>query len=549
MTPASASLGSADGTGARQPAIRIEMRKIFKSFGETHALQGLDLVARSGEILGVAGPNGAGKSTLMRILAGEEARDEGEILVNDEPWSTGDPSDRVAVVHQEPQLWPNLTVAQNMVVGREPSRRAFPGLPPRDRAILRDLDIEDYADVALTACPLAVRQRVEIGRALARDDRFFLFDEPNSALTEEESDRLFASMHALAARGRVVILVSHRLGEMVAHCDRVVVIRDGRVGAELSGAGLTEASIARELVLGYQAIVTGEGATAAIVQPREPSTAADSNSHLQPLFSTQSWTASDGDFRDVALRINRGQILALVGVEGSGAREIVASAAGFVDATGVVTVDNASGSRAVTERTAYLPADRRGMLFANLSVGENLVMRLGVPDIASALGFLSLRRLRGAATELVYRFRVRTQSWRSPLPSLSGGNQQKVAIAAAIARRPTLLVLEEPTRGVDVGSKAEIYQVLRDYARAGHGVLVYCTEVPEVFELADEFAVVREGRPGRQIAVADFEDLTALADAIASSEHTAVEAQRLPKSGGEPSGGGIHDAATGETGG
>jgi ABC-type sugar transport system ATPase subunit len=135
------------------------------------------------------------------------------------------------------------------------------------------------------------------------------------------------------------------------------------------------------------------------------------------------------------------------------------------------------------------------------------------------------------------------------LPSLSGGNQQKVAIAAAIARRPTLLVLEEPTRGVDVGSKAEIYQVLRDYARAGHGVLVYCTEVPEVFELADEFAVVREGRPGRQVAVADFEDLTALADAIASSEHTAVEAKSLTTSGGEPSGGDRHDPVTGETGG
>jgi ABC-type sugar transport system ATPase subunit len=519
--------------------ISMELRGIRKSFGETKALQGIDLAIRSGEILGIAGPNGAGKSTLVRILAGEEVRDAGDILVNERPWSTGDPRDRVAVVHQEPQLWPNLTVAQNMAVGREGSSVAFPRDASDDLPILRQLAIERYIDRPLVECPLTVRQRVEIARALAIDARFFLFDEPNSALTEDESDQLFASMHDLAERGRVVMLVSHRLGEMEAHCDRVVVIRDGIVAAELSGRDLTEAGIARELVKGYQA-VSGDGA--ATPSPGGPGLARSDAASLQAapaagadvVLVAAGWSSVGGGFRDVSLRVGRGEVLACVGVEGSGAREIVASTAGYVAADGEIVVDGQRGAGSLPGHTVYLPADRRGMLFHNLSVGENLVMRLGRREIGLPGGFLSPRRLRRVAETLVERFRVRTRSVRAPLPSLSGGNQQKVAIAAAIARRPALLALEEPTRGVDVGSKAEIYRILRDYAAEGHGVLVYCTEVPEVYELADRVIVVDDGRAGPPMLVGDFADLTALADAIATFEHTSVGPEDLVRSHAHP---------------
>ena len=522
----------------------LELRGIRKTFGETHALQGLDLVVRSGEVLGIAGPNGAGKSTLIRILAGEEERDEGDILVNGSPWSPGDPDDRVAVVHQEPQLWANLTVAQNLLVGREGTRYGFPVLGETDLALLRQLEIDAYAERLLADCPLAIRQRVEIARALAREARFFMFDEPNSALTEEESDRLFASIHDLASRGRVVMLVSHRLGEMVAHCDRVVVIRDGRAAATLPGSGLTETAIARELVLGYQAVGSATdvaGGPTGSIEPRPPLASAAPDATARPIaptesqhpaLSVQGWSAVNGDFSDVELTVGRGEILALVGVEGSGAREIVASAAGFIAANGTAQVGGRDGPDALLAGTAYLPADRRGMLFANLSVGDNLVMRLGAPHIALAGGFLSLSRLRRTADGLVARFHVRTASSRAPLTSLSGGNQQKVAIAAAIARNPELLVLEEPTRGVDVGSKAEIYRILRDYAREGHGVLIFCTEIPEVFELADTVVIVDEGHPGTRLSVAAFGGLTALVDAIASGERTSVEPADLVASGG-----------------
>jgi len=495
------------------PTVTMELRAIQKSFGETQALRGVDLVIRSGEILGVAGPNGAGKSTLLRILAGEETRDSGDILVDGQAWSTGDPRDRVAVVHQEPQLWPALTVAQNMVVGREPTRFGFPSLPDADRATLDELDIGRYADRILDTCPLAVRQRVEIARALARNGRFFLFDEPNSALTDEESDRLFSSMHELAARGRVVILVTHRLAEMVAHCDRVVVVRDGRVAAELEGATLTEPAIARELVLGYQT-VSGDGTG----RPPIPVALAGGAAVL----AVNGWTATTGEFRDVSMSIRRGEVLAIVGVEGSGARELTASTAGYVAASGRIMVDAVEGREAMLRRTAYLPADRRGMLFANLTVGDNLVMRLGIPEIADPTGLVRPARARRVATGLVDRFRVRTQSVRAPLTSLSGGNQQKIAIAAAIAKRPAVLVLEEPTRGVDIGSKAEIYRILVDFAREGNGVLVFCTEVPEVHELADRVLVFEDGHPVRTLDVAGFPDLTSLSDAVAAADHTGV---------------------------
>jgi ABC-type sugar transport system ATPase subunit len=518
--------------------IRMELRGIRKSFGETRALQGVDLDIRSNEILGIAGPNGAGKSTLIRILAGEEIRDTGEILVDDAPWQAGDPRDRVAVVHQEPQLWPNLTVAQNMAVGREPSTLTFPRDASDDLPILRQLAIDSYADRVLSECSLTVRQRVEIARALAVDSRFFLFDEPNSALTEDESDQLFAAMHDLAERGRVVILVSHRLGEMAAHCDRVAIILDGVVAAELTGRDLSEAGIARELVKGYQAVVEGPIAPGsgdpALPEGGRPA----SRSASDMVLSASGWTSTLRGFRNVDLRVRRGEVVACVGVEGSGAREIVAAAAGFVEADGDLLLDDTPANTVVHERTAYLPADRRGMLFPNLSVGENLVMRLGGREIGRPGGFLSPRRLRRLADSLVQRFHVRTRSSGAPLPSLSGGNQQKVAIAAAIAQRPSLLALEEPTRGVDVGSKAEIYRILRDYAAQGNAVLAYCTEIPEVYELADRVVVVDAGRAGAPMEVRAFTDLTALADAIAGFEHTAVLAEDLAKSRGHRPGAG-----------
>jgi len=231
------------------PQAGLVIRGLRKWYGETRALDGLDLVAVPGEILGIAGPNGAGKSTLIKILAAEARADDGTILLDGEPWDPDLHQDRVAVVHQEPQLFPNLTVGENLLVGREGTRVRRRGLRPEERDLLADLAILDVAETPLERVPLAVQQRTEIGRALARSARIVLFDEPNSALTDEESEDLFRRMHLLANAGHVVILVSHRLAELVRHADRVAIVLDGVCTKVVEPPDLTQETIAAELVV------------------------------------------------------------------------------------------------------------------------------------------------------------------------------------------------------------------------------------------------------------------------------------------------------------
>lgn len=485
----------------------IQIRALKKWYGDTHALDGLDLEAVGGEILGVAGPNGAGKSTLIRILAGETTQDSGDVLLDGAPWSPGTARHRVAVVHQEPQLFPNLTVRENLLVGREHWRFGAPSANPHDGKLLSELAIVDFANWPLGSCTLAVQQKAEIARALAQDARVFLFDEPNSALTDEESDDLFRHMHQLADAGRVVLLVSHRLAELVAHAGRVAIIRDGRRRAVLEGDRVSQEAIARELVLGQAVHDIASGRRVAEAAAR-----------AEPAVRVTSWSHRRGVFDGIALEVHSSEILAFVGVEGSGARELIRSLAGFEHATGSIQIAGQPEGEGVQSATAYVSADRRGSLFSNFGVHENIVSRLGRPSIAASSGLLTPRRMLKIATGFVARFMIKVNSVLQPISSLSGGNQQKVAIAAAVARQPRLLVLEEPTRGVDVGSKREIYRILREFAADGHSVVIFCTEVPEVFEAADRLHVVSDGRLSEPVAVATFADVESLASEITRLE-------------------------------
>lgn len=494
----------------------VRIRGLRKHYGDTVALDGLDLDARAGEILGVAGPNGAGKSTMVKVLAAETEPDAGEILVDGEPWSVDIGVHRVAVVHQEPQLFPNLSVGDNVMVGREHTRYLRRQLDERELAVMRDLAIDDVRGRPFGDVPLAVQQRTEIARALVQDARVFLFDEPNSALTEEESDDLFRRMHALADAGKVVILVSHRLAELVRHADRVVIILDGKAARTLEGAALTQEAIAQELV-----VVTEAG-------KEHVRSAREHDAEAQPIVELRGWSHTGGEFRDVDLRIPPGHIVAFVGVEGSGARELVRSIAGFEPGTGQLLVQGRDAPGGVASASGFVPADRSTSLFSNMSVGDNVVARLSA--VITGAGGLALDRGRmtSIAQEFQDRFRIKARSIRTPIRSLSGGNQQKVAIAAAVARRPLALVLEEPTRGVDIGSKEEIYRLLRDYADAGQAVVLYCTEVPEVFDVADRVYVVSDGRLSAPLAVADHADVKALAAAITRLERHESVATTLP---------------------
>jgi len=483
----------------------IRIRNVAKRYGSTIALDGIDLDIRPGEVLGIAGPNGAGKSTLMRVIAGEERPDSGTLTFDGRPWFPSLDWQEVAVVHQEPQLFPNLTVAENMLVGREGRRVGRPRLGLDDAGVMQALGIGAVKGRILADCTLATQQRTEIARAVAREARVFLFDEPNSALTDEESDELFREMHKLAGEGRIVLLVTHRLGDLVEHAGRVAVIRDGRVRKVIEKPDLTEEAIAEQLVVG--------AGGAQVDAPQS------SSSPGREVFRVSGWSHGDV-FRRVDFSLARGEVVALMGVEGSGARELLRSFAGLERCTGTIALDGTSGVSAF-RHTAFVPATRLESLYSNFSVGENLIARLGRPQIAGPTYALRKRRMRELAEQAVRRFLVKTRTITQGVRSLSGGNQQKVAIAQALTLEPKLVLLEEPTRGVDIQSKSEIYRLLRAFALEGNAAIMFCTEVLEIFEAADRVIVVSDGRLSAPLTVRDFPHIEALAAAITRLErHT-----------------------------
>jgi ABC-type sugar transport system ATPase subunit len=472
-----------------------------KAYGSTQALDGLSVSLQPGEITGIAGPNGAGKSTFVRIMEGNAAADAGSIRLDGQDWSPQEQR-RTAVVHQEAQLYPNLTVAQNLLVGRERSVFTRPRPSRVERDLLRELGLAAYADDPLEECPLAVRQRVEIARALVTEARIFLFDEPNSALTAAESTKLFEHMRSLADDGHVVGLVSHRLSELAEVCDRVAVILDGRVNATLEAEHLTEVELARQLVATEELlarVVTGAHAA---------------RLHEPPILSVREWTSRHDAFRGIDLDVPAGTIFALFGVEGGGGRELLRSFAGLHAARGKHSIRRLDGPQSQVE---YVSADRRLSLYPHLTVGQNIVSRLARPHISAFAGALRRSKMEQIAKEFVERLSIRCRSVWQPITDLSGGNQQKVAIAAALVRSPTLLVLEEPTRGVDIRSKGEIHVLLRSFVEDGRAAALFCTEVPEVFEVATHVCVVREGRLGRVLEVSDFANVSSLAAEIAAA--------------------------------
>ncbi len=441
-------------------------------------------------MLGIAGPNGAGKSTLVRILGGEETPDVGEILLDGATWSVADRRGSVATVHQEPQLFPNLTVTENLLLKRGSGGPLRPRATGRERQVLSELNLERVADRPLESCSLVVWQLTEIGRALLRD---------------EESEQLFG--HILRMReetNRIVILVSHRLRELVHYCDRVAVVREGACGAILAGAALTEEGLARELVVGQEAGLSKSAAVGA------GGPAGD-----VVLLRLAGWTHRRRRFRDVEVVLRPGEILTVMGVEGSGARELLQSVAGLEPAHGVREVAGRRNADAIDAVLAYVPADRRTGLFPNFSIAANLTARLGIPAVASRWGWLLTARLYALGRQLMAQFQIKGRSARQAVDTLSGGNQQKVAVGSASAKQPRLVVIEEPTRGVDLGTKAEIYHQLRQYARDGNAVLAYCTEVPEVFDLAQRVRVMSRGHLSESFEVANAGSVQDLAAQLA----------------------------------
>ncbi|WP_158817960.1 sugar ABC transporter ATP-binding protein [Methylocapsa sp. S129] len=493
---------AAAGPDRRVPVLAA--RGIAKSFGGARALRGVDFTLYSGEVHALLGENGAGKSTLMNVLSGAHAPDEGEIAIDGQPVRFDDPREAqaagVATIYQELDLVPTLDVAANLFLGRERVRNGF-----LDKAAMRDearkrlsaIDVDIDIDRRVADLSIGHRQVVAIVKALSSASKVLIMDEPTAALTSTEVERLFKIMRDLSARGVGIIYISHRLEEVPRVADRVTVMRDGLVAGETSPKA-PQAEIVQLLV----------GRPLGELYPKR---AVNSGRRLLNLERARfrlrrdraGWQAPE----EVTLNVHAGEIVGLAGIMGAGRTELLSAlyGSGLEGAwEGVVEVNGRSTKLASIRAArragiAFVTDDRRGDgLMLRMSVGRNLVM--SIIRQVTPFGFVSAARETDSAERSFKQFDIRPHDVRIAAGALSGGNQQKVVLAKEVLGEPLLLLLDEPTRGVDVGAKGEIYARLRELAAEGLGVLVASSEMPELLGICDRIVVLRGGR-----TVAEFD--------------------------------------------
>jgi ribose transport system ATP-binding protein len=477
-----------------EPVLALEMRGIDKAFPGVHALRSVDLVVRAGEIHGLVGENGAGKSTLVKILAGAYRRDAGTLLVAGEPVADATPHAMiergVAVIYQEPSLAAHLSVAENIYLGRLPTRR---GLVDRSRLALdtrllaERLGLRLDPDALVGSLSVAGRQMVEIAKALSRDARLIVLDEPSAVLADAELEGLFRVMRRLAERGVAFIYISHRLNEVFHVTDRVTVMKDGRVVATRPTAGLRHDELVRLMV--------GRDIDDIYGAPPGPRPDAAGG---RPVLAVRGLTRAPA-FRDVDLEIAPGEIVGIAGLAGAGRTELLRAIHGAdrVDA-GTVEVDGRrvtlrSPRDAIRVGIGLLTEDRKGDgLLLRQSVAANVTIAR-LREVAPR-GFISNAREEGLVAGHIRRLAIRTPGSQALVRNLSGGNQQKVVFAKWLHARCRVLLIDEPTRGVDVGAKREIYALLRALAADGVAIALVSSELPEILGLSDRIVVLREGR-------------------------------------------------------
>jgi ribose transport system ATP-binding protein len=500
--------------------IVLRIRGLSKSFGPVKALTDVDFDLRREEIHALVGENGAGKSTLMNIIDGIIRPDSGEILIDGRPVTLSSPSQAQALgigfVHQEIALCPDISVAENMMMAATALNPAlfmdYRAIRLKAEAAMGQLTPIPVGAI-VGSLPISQQQLVEIGKALTLDCRILILDEPTASLSERETVALFAIMQRLKRQGISIIYISHRMAEIFGNCDRVTVLRDGRyVGTEDVASTTPDRLVAR--MVGRE--------LGALFPPKMAG---------PPGPDVLTVNGLSGDrFTDVSFRVRRGEILGMAGLVGAGRSEIVKAACGlYPRSAGAVSLlgeDFPVGSYhdAVDKGVVYLSENRkREGVFLDLSIAAN-ISALDVGRVATRFGLLDRRKEDSIASELARRVRLKVARLSNPVSTLSGGNQQKVAIAKMLSISPRLIFLDEPTRGVDVGAKSEIHRILRGLAEDGVGIVAISSEFPELIGLCDRVVVVHEGRIAGEVAgdALTEENLIRLASGIAGPARQAA---------------------------
>lgn len=467
----------------------LELHQVSKSFGAVRALREAELTLHTGSVHAVVGENGAGKSTLVKIMAGLYRRDTGTFTMNGKPVNFRSTAEAraagIAVIYQEPTLFPDLSVAENVFMGRQPVRRTGridkAAMHRSTTELMERLGVQLDPNRLALGLSIADQQIIEIAKAISLDARVLIMDEPTAALSGIEVERLFTIARALRDENRALMFISHRFDEVFSLCDRITVMRDGAHVSTARIAEVTETEIVQQMV----------GRQINELFPKRAATVGETVLEVQGL-------GRRGVFNNISFSIRSGEIVALAGLVGAGRSEVARAVFGIdrADSGTVllrgVQLQGHSPRAAMRAGMAFVPEDRRGQgLVPAATVALNITD--AIRGTLTHLGLITTSAENRTARQWAQNLEVKTAALDSPAETLSGGNQQKVVLAKWLATNPRVLIIDEPTRGIDVGTKSEVHKMMSDLVGQGMAILMISSELPEVLGMADRILVMREG--------------------------------------------------------
>ncbi len=483
--------------------LTLEVRDIYKSFGKVDVLKGIHIQFFAGECHAVIGENGAGKSTLMKILAGAYTKDQGKVFLDGELLEVTSPFDArgkgIGIIYQELSLIPNLSAGENVFLGRLPKKAGhvdWKKIHEKAEQYFREVDLDIDSRIPIKKLTVAQQQLVEISRALSMECKVLILDEPTSSLTDKEIARLFALIRKLKKQGIAVIYISHKLEEVLAVCDRVTALKDGETTgtkpiSEVTKEDMVSMMIGRSLNQYY---------------PVRENAARD-----EILFEAKKLHAGK-QVRNVSFQVHKGEILGMAGLVGAGRSETVRAIFGADKLeSGELYLNgkriyNRAPSTAIQNKIAFVTEDRRNEgLVMTMSVRGNTTLA-SFKTFTNRMHVMNGKKEREIAQSYIDKMRTRTAGMEQKVVHLSGGNQQKVVISKWLNTEAELYIFDEPTRGIDVGAKSEIYQLIAGLARDGKGIIVISSELPEVMGISDRIVVMHEGKIAGEIKKEDFSE-------------------------------------------